>query len=61
MTYHQNERMDKMKKALSKMNIKELRELAVKLGADEKKLFGTSKTAMVVIINRLEKEVEAEA
>lgn len=44
-----------MKRSLSKMNTNELRDLAVSLGADRKKLYGTSKQSLVVIINRLEK------
>ncbi len=44
-----------MKRSLSKMNANELRKLAVSLGADEKKLYGTSKQSLIVIINSLEK------
>ena len=38
---------------LSKMNINELREYAVSLGADRKKLYGSSKNALIIIINKL--------
>lgn len=47
-------------KALSKMNVNELREIAVNLGADRKKLFGTSRQALVIIISQLEKTAEKE-
>ena len=40
-------------KKLSKMNTNELREYAVSLGADRKKLYGTSKNALIIIINKL--------
>lgn len=43
-----------MKRNLNKMNINELRELAASLGADKKKLYGTSKTALIIIIGQLE-------
>lgn len=42
-----------MNKPLSKMNIIELRNLAVRLGADKNKLYGTSKQEMMIIINDL--------
>ena len=45
-----------MKRSLSKMNANELRDLAVSLGADRNKLYGTSKQSLVITINRLEKE-----
>ena len=40
---------------LSKMNTNNLRELAVQLGADRKKLYGTSKQALIILINKLSK------
>ena len=40
----------------SKMNINQLRDLAVELGADKTKLYGTSRTAMLLIISDLEKK-----
>lgn len=45
-----------MKQSLSKMKIDQLRELAASLGADKKKLYGTSKTTLIVIIHKLESE-----
>lgn len=45
-----------MKRSLSKMNVNELRELAVSLGADRKKLNGTSKQALIILIGKLEKQ-----
>lgn len=36
-----------MKKSLSRMNTNELRDLAVELGADRKKLYGTSKQSLI--------------
>lgn len=42
-------------KSLSKMNTNELRDLAVSLGADKKKLYGTSKQSLIAIINKLRK------
>ncbi|MDO4649357.1 MAG: hypothetical protein Q4B26_11975 [Eubacteriales bacterium] len=45
-----------MKRNLSKMNTNQLRDLAVSLGADKKKLYGTSKQALIIIIHKLEKE-----
>lgn len=44
-----------MKRSLSKMNTNELRDLAVSLGADRKKLYGTSRQSLIVIISSLEK------
>lgn len=38
---------------LSKMNTNQLRDLAVSLGADRKKLYGTSKQALIIIIGQL--------
>lgn len=45
-----------MKRNFSKMNTNELRELAVSLGADRKRLYGTSKTSLIIIIGNLEKK-----
>lgn len=45
-----------MKRSLSKMNVNELREIAVSLGADRKKLYGTSKQSLILTIWKLEKE-----
>lgn len=44
----------------SKMNTNQLRDLAVSLGADRKRLYGTSRQAMLVIISELEKKVQGE-
>lgn len=44
-----------MKKSLSRMNTNELRDLAVELGADRKKLYGTSKQSLILTIDRTEK------
>lgn len=43
-------------KPMSKMNVNELRELAVSLGADRKRLYGTSKQALIIIISDLKKK-----
>ena len=43
-----------------KLNTNQLREIAVELGADRSKLYGTSRTAMLFIINKLKKEKEQE-
>ena len=40
-----------MKRSLSKMNTNQLRDLAVILGADRKKLYGTSKQSLIFIIH----------
>lgn len=48
-----------MNKSKSKMNTNELRELAVSLGADRKKLYGTSRQSILLIISQLEKEARA--
>jgi len=40
----------------SQMNTNQLRELAVRLGADRKKLYGTSRQAIILTINQLERE-----
>lgn len=45
-----------MKRSLSKMNTNQLRDLAVSLGANKKKLYGTSKQSLIIIISELEKE-----
>lgn len=45
-----------MRKSLSKMNTNELRDLAVELGADRKKLYGTSKQSLILTIDGLRKE-----
>lgn len=37
------------------MNINQLRDMAVYLGADRKKLYGTSRQSMLLIIDKLEK------
>lgn len=44
-----------MKKPISKMNTNELRDLAVQLGADRKRLYGTSRQALIIIISQLSK------
>lgn len=44
-----------MNKSLSKMSVSQLREVAVELGADRKGLYGTSRQALIIIINRLER------
>lgn len=46
-------------KNLWKMKMDELRAVAVELGADRNKLYGTSKQAIIVIIHELEKNAEA--
>lgn len=43
-------------KPLHEMNANELRDLAVSLGADKNKLYGTSKQALIVIIDKLKRE-----
>lgn len=43
-------------KPLSKMDVNELRDLAVSLGADKSKLYGTSKQALIVIIDKLKRQ-----
>jgi hypothetical protein len=42
-------------KNLSEMNTNELRDLAVELGFDRKKLYGTSKQALIIMISRAER------
>jgi hypothetical protein len=49
-----------MKQQLSKMNLNQLREIAVSLGADRKTLYGTSKTALILKIHELEKTTPEE-
>ena len=44
-----------MKKGLSAMNTNQLRDLAVELGLDRKRLYGTSKQALIIIISRAER------
>lgn len=46
-------------KNLWKMKMDELRAVAVELGAEKSKLYGTSKQAIIVIIHELEKNAEA--
>lgn len=41
---------------LSKMDINQLRDLAVSLGADRKKLYGTSKQSLIITIDQLKKK-----
>ena len=50
-----------MTQRLSKMNTNQLREMAVRLGADRKTLYGTSKTAMILKIHKLQDEARREA
>ena len=38
------------------MDINKLRDLAISLGADKKKLYGTSKQGLMVIIDKLRKD-----
>ena len=45
-----------MKRNLSKLNTNQLRDLAVSLGADRKKLYGTSKQSIILTIWELEKK-----
>jgi len=40
----------------SKMNTNQLREYAVSLGADRKKLYGTSRQSLLIIISNLENQ-----
>lgn len=42
---------------MSEMKIDELRDLAVSLGADKNKLYGTSKQALIIIIDNLKKKI----
>ena len=50
------ESLNESDKPLSKMDINKLRDLAVSLGADKKKLYGTSKQGLIVIIDKLRKD-----
>jgi len=43
---------------LSRMNTNQLREMAVRLGADRKTLYGTSRTAMIIKIHKLQEEAK---
>ncbi|MEG0324849.1 MAG: hypothetical protein RR150_07745 [Clostridia bacterium] len=47
-----------MKHSLSKMNTTELRNLAASLGYDRKKLYGTSKQSLIIIIDGIEKNLD---
>ena len=47
-------------KSMSKMNVNELRAYAVELGADEKRLYGTSKDSLKIIISNLKNEKKKE-
>lgn len=49
-----------MTQQLSKMNTNQLRDIAVALGADRKRLYVTSKTAMILKIHALEKTAPEE-
>lgn len=40
----------------SKMNTNQLRDYAVSLGADRKKLYGTSKQSLLITISKLERQ-----
>lgn len=42
-----------MTQPLSKMNTKQLREIAASLGADKKRLYGTSKQSLLITISLL--------
>ena len=46
-----------MKRNLSKMNANQLRDIAVELGADKKRLYGTSKQTLIFIIIKLERSI----
>ena len=50
--------VEEMKVSLSKMNTNQLREMAVSLGADRKKLYGTSKQALMLTVQKLQKEAK---
>lgn len=45
-----------MKTALSKLNTNQLRDLAVEMGADRKTLYGTSKQALILKVQKLSEE-----
>lgn len=49
------------KTSLSSMNVNQLRDIAVSLGADRKKLYGTSKTALIMVIGNLTRNNTKEA
>lgn len=44
------EEMKMKKTSLSSMNVNQLRDIAVSLGADRKKLYGTSKMSLIMVI-----------
>lgn len=45
-----------MKTALHRLNTNQLRDLAVEMGADRKKLYGTSKQALILKVQKLSEE-----
>lgn len=45
-----------MKQSMKEMSCYQLRKLAAELGADETRLYGFSKQALIVVINRLKME-----
>lgn len=45
-------------KKIKEMNINELRDLAVSLGADKKRLYGTSRQSMILIIDNLKRSIK---
>ena len=47
-----------MTQSLSKLNTNQLREIAASLGAEKKRLYGTSKMSLIITINRLRYEKE---
>ena len=54
--YNPNDSLDRAvtdSESLSSKNVNQLREIAVSLGADRNKLYGTSKQALIIIINKL--------
>lgn len=51
-----DESLTEEQKPLRKMNTNELRDIAVSLGADRKKLYGTSKQALMLTIDQLKKK-----
>ena len=53
-------RTDMRKPSLKSMNTNQLRELAVSMGAERKRLYGTSKQAIILIIGDLEKSNKQE-
>lgn len=48
-------------KSLVKMNVNELRDIAVELGADRRRLYGTSKQALIVAIDDLRRKQQQAA